>query len=230
MSQKTKRIDPQVPAVVSKRLRASKYPALAIDAGNVVVGWNSDLKHLLGISPLAALGRDLAEVLAARDPFGNRWCAGNCGIHAMIRRGDSVHGFVFDVKTAAGDPLRVFASVEVLAGPAGTETDYHVLFLLRPDRRQRQTLYNGENHNSNHHLNHHAGDDLADRDTRAVDLTHRQTQVLRLLAQGESTQDIAKELRISLNTVRNHIQNSLSKLGAHSQAHAIALAIRRHLI
>jgi DNA-binding CsgD family transcriptional regulator len=205
-------------------LKNLQYPAFAVDASNVVVGWNSDLEHLLAISRRTALGNKLALVIEARDPFGNHWCADNCGIHAMVRRGDPIHGFTLEVKDASGSRLRLFALVEALRGRG--EDDYHVLFTLRPDRRQRDTPHNG----TNHQANSHGTADAADRDTRAVDLTHRQTQVLRLLARGQSTHEIAAELRISLNTVRNHIQNSLSKLGAHSQAHAIAVAIRRSLI
>lgn len=214
----------EVLVAVRNRVQQAKHPAFAADADNVVVGWNSDLERLLGVTQREALGKPLAEVLEARDAFGNRWCAGNCGIHAMVRRGDPVHGFALDVKNSFGDPMRLFASIEVL--PGSGKGKYHVLFSLRPDRRRRDTIFA----KGNHQANNSGAVDLANRDTRAVDLTHRQTQVLGRLAEGQSTHVIATELGISLNTVRNHIQNALSKLGAHSQAHAIAVAIRRCLI
>ena len=61
-------------------------------------------------------------------------------------------------------------------------------------------------------------------------LTHRETAVLLLLADGLSKQEISERLFISINTLRNHIQNIISKLGAHSKLEAVSIAIREGLI
>jgi PAS domain S-box-containing protein len=58
-------------------------------------------------------------------------------------------------------------------------------------------------------------------------LTPRQAEVLRLLEHGRSTAQIAQELHISLETVRNHIRHVLRALGVHSRLAAVAAA-RRH--
>ena len=63
-----------------------------------------------------------------------------------------------------------------------------------------------------------------------ADLTPREREVLDLLAQGESKEAIAQRLFLSANTVRNHIQNILGKLGAHSRLEAVATATREGLI
>jgi PAS domain S-box-containing protein len=55
-------------------------------------------------------------------------------------------------------------------------------------------------------------------------LTPRQAEVLRLLERGQSTQQIARELHLSLETVRNHIRHLLRALGVHSRLEAVALA------
>jgi two-component system NarL family response regulator len=64
----------------------------------------------------------------------------------------------------------------------------------------------------------------------APQLTERELQVLALLAQGEGTSSIAKRLTISNTTARNHIQNILSKLGAHNRLEAVTYAIRNRLV
>ena len=56
------------------------------------------------------------------------------------------------------------------------------------------------------------------------DLTPRQAQVLRLLEHGYSTKQIAQELHISTETVRNHIRHILRTLGVNSRLEAVALA------
>jgi PAS domain S-box-containing protein len=59
-----------------------------------------------------------------------------------------------------------------------------------------------------------------------VDLTRRQMQVLQLLGEGASTEDIASMLHISKETVRNHVRRILGTLGAHSRLEAVAIAHR----
>jgi DNA-binding NarL/FixJ family response regulator len=61
-------------------------------------------------------------------------------------------------------------------------------------------------------------------------LTPRQTQVLHLLAHGRSTAQIAAELHVSVETVRNHVRRLLRALGAHSRLEAIAIARRDGLL
>lgn len=55
-------------------------------------------------------------------------------------------------------------------------------------------------------------------------LTPRQAEVLRLLELGRSTTQIADELQLSRDTVRNHVRHLLHSLGASSRLEAVALA------
>jgi DNA-binding NarL/FixJ family response regulator len=61
-------------------------------------------------------------------------------------------------------------------------------------------------------------------------LTPRELEVLHLLAKGNSTEMIASDLFVSVNTVRNHVSNTLTKLGAHSKLEAVAFGLRDGII
>ena len=61
-------------------------------------------------------------------------------------------------------------------------------------------------------------------------LTEREMQVLKLVARGMNNRDIAKELFISDNTVKNHVRNILEKLQIHSRMEAVMVAVRDKLI
>jgi two-component system NarL family response regulator len=61
-------------------------------------------------------------------------------------------------------------------------------------------------------------------------LTDREMEVLKLVAQGLNNRDIAKELFISENTVKNHIRNILEKLHLHSRMEAVVYAVREKLL
>jgi NarL family two-component system response regulator LiaR len=59
----------------------------------------------------------------------------------------------------------------------------------------------------------------------AVDqLTEREIDVLRLLAQGQSNQEIAQHLHISTTTVRSHVSNIMMKLGVANRTQAALIA------
>jgi len=59
-------------------------------------------------------------------------------------------------------------------------------------------------------------------------LTPRQAEVLRLLEHGRSTAQIARELHLSQETVRNHVRHLLRALGVNSRLEAVAVARRLH--
>ena len=61
-------------------------------------------------------------------------------------------------------------------------------------------------------------------------LTPRQAEVLRLLELGRSTEQIAHELHLSTETVRNHIRHLMRALNAHSRLEAVAIGRREHLV
>lgn len=63
-----------------------------------------------------------------------------------------------------------------------------------------------------------------------TDLSPREREVLALLATGATNRVIAEQLQISFNTVRNHVQQILQKLGSHSKLEAVATAVREGII
>jgi DNA-binding NarL/FixJ family response regulator len=57
-------------------------------------------------------------------------------------------------------------------------------------------------------------------------LTPRETEILSLMAEGKSQEEISTLLGVTPNTLRTHVQNVLTKLAVHSKVEALALAIR----
>jgi DNA-binding NarL/FixJ family response regulator len=70
-------------------------------------------------------------------------------------------------------------------------------------------------------LAEHAADDA---------LTQREIDVLRLIAAGNSNKLIADQLSIGESTVKSHVTNILSKLGANDRAHAVTIGLKRGII
>jgi DNA-binding NarL/FixJ family response regulator len=63
-----------------------------------------------------------------------------------------------------------------------------------------------------------------------ADLTTREREVLGLLADGCSTEEIGSQLFLSLHTVRNHVRNILTKLHARTKLEAVVIAARAGLV
>ena len=61
-------------------------------------------------------------------------------------------------------------------------------------------------------------------------LTAREVEVLRLLAQGLTSAQIAEQLAISLLTVNTHVRSIYSKLGVTSRSAATRYALEHHLV
>jgi DNA-binding NarL/FixJ family response regulator len=70
-------------------------------------------------------------------------------------------------------------------------------------------------------LAEHAADD---------ELSSREIDVLHLIGAGNANKQIADKLSIAETTVKNHISNILSKLGANDRAHAVTIALQRGII
>ncbi len=202
--------------------------ALATDPDNRVVAWNGAAEELFGHPAAAALGRGLADVLEARDVFGNRLCPRGCALHEMVQQGEPVQAFELEVTDAAGARARVGVSVIVVLGPAPGR--WAVVYLFQRRRRRRRA------------------DEVIDRLLAApaglaaplaapaaaavadAGLTARQREVLRHVAAGEESPDIAAALGISVNTVRSHTQAILRRLGVRRRSEAVSVALRRGLL
>ena len=61
-------------------------------------------------------------------------------------------------------------------------------------------------------------------------LTPREIDVLRLVAGGNANKQVAAQLSLTEETVKSHIRNILSKLGANDRTHAVAIGLRRGII
>jgi DNA-binding NarL/FixJ family response regulator len=69
-----------------------------------------------------------------------------------------------------------------------------------------------------------------DAQPRSSQLTNREEQVLRLIADGHATREVAEELCYSERTVKNVLHDVVTKLGARTRSHAVAHAVRAGLI
>ena len=186
---------------------------VTVDAKDRIVSWGPAAEAMFGHASAAALGRRLQDLLDGRDLFGNRVCHDACWLRDALGAGETVRRYELDTRHAEGHRLRVVVEVQPSAGRSHGWT-YRFLPDRRADRRRAPAP---------------PAPDHRPLEPSFV-LTQREHDVLRLLAAGNDTPEMAHQMGISATTVRNHIQHLLEKLGAHTRLQAVSVAQRHGLV
>ncbi len=204
-------------------------PMFAAGPALDIVQWNAGAEALTGFTEEDVLGRRCWELLRCPEPMRRIHCG--CAFRPDGAAGDPVPAFDQELVTKSGE--RVWVSVTtVLAGSDGeAPVRVHVLRELKRERQLEELLRQVVHTAAK--LTPGAGgrDGEGERPGgRPRVVTSREREVVRLLAQGSSTGEIAARLGISPRTARNHIQNILCKLRVHSRLEAVAYASARGLV
>lgn len=186
-------------------------PAYAVDREGTIVSWNSAAEREFGFPEHQALGQPCWKLLRGEDLFGNRYCCEHCPHREMASLGQPIKPSRIRFRTATGQHREFLLSTLVFSSRPGHELLIHLCrSQSEPDSRAQPV-----------------------RSTAAGNgdvLTAREQQVLACLARGLSTRQVAGHLRISVATVRNHVEHILTKLDAHSRLEAVATARRWGLL
>lgn len=206
------------------RIARSGEAVFARDSSERIIFWSKKCEELLGLPARDVLGRHCHDVTCGRDAFGNIYCHHNCPIAFQARdRSDPVRRFWLRIATKNGPEWFDVRTFAIPSYHAELSTIAHVLRKGGEETRPSPGW--------------HAADAFRDplRPVAAAGrepavLTKREKEILRLLAQGKTTSEIARELFISPVTVRNHVGAVLSTLNVHSRVEAVALAFKHHLV
>lgn len=114
-----------------------------------------------------------------------------------------------------------FARKALLAGASG--------YLLKSTLREELIDSIRSVHAGKHRISSEVAQDLAEYFGDDM-LTPREVDVLHGVATGLANKDIARELRISAQTVKDHMSRIMNKLSASNRSHAIAIALKRGII
>ena len=202
---------------VAKIAGSTADPAFATDHAGKIVAWNSAMEGLLGHAAKEVLGRNCWDVFHGTDVFDNLYCRQNC---PLLDADHPPRNCCLHTHSEVAAPVLV--QVHTLTIPETAPANVAVLHVL-----QRQE---GPETASRAIAAHAAAQPGANLPGDRQQLTARQRQVLRLLAQGLRTHEISAALGISDKTARNHIQNITERLGVLTRSAAVACAIQSGLI
>ena len=207
--------------------------AFAINEEQNIIYWNQAAQDILGFAFGEIANQLCYEILAGCDDHDRSICHEHCRVAVTALKGGTLTNFDASVRTKA-DGLR-WVNLSTFTFPANNGGTGRVLVHLFRDvthRKQQEQFIdqvlaaakNLQNETSSQALS------SAPVESRTTDLTEREREVLSLLAQGLSANDIARSLSITSSTVRNHIRNILQKLHVHNRLEAVIYAFKHGLI
>jgi PAS domain S-box-containing protein len=206
--------------------------AFATDKDQRIIFWNQAAAHITGYTYEEVSGLPCYKVLEGHDDQGRLFCFEHCRIAKAALRDKAVKDYDVAISSKPGEVRWI--NLSTLTFPANGDESKVLLHLFRDVTRRKKSeqlishmlkaakdLQNGDSPPASARIAN--GQPIAD-------LTNREIEVLSLLAQGFSTDDIARSLSISPSTTRNHIRNILQKLQVHSRLEAVVQAYKQGLI
>lgn len=206
-------------------------PAYVLDQEGMIVSWNPAAAEIFGLEEHDVLGKPCHATLQGVDECGTQ-CGRECNILSRANAHHPVRNY--DIQVTAKDKKQ-WCNVSIVILDDSSSKHAYTLHIIRPIDVQKR-------------LEMVMKDFVADHPTalptpisgikrristapsREVDLTRREIEVLKYLAQGATTVEIATALFVSKSTVNNHIQHILKKLSAHTRLEAIRKAEKAGLL
>jgi len=198
-----------------------------------IVLWNEGAESLLGHEAKEVLGKHCYDLMGCRNGGGELACHANCMEVMKTLQQELAPTFEKCIRAKSG--LTVPMSVTTILVPSRTRELSVLVHLLRDLTRQKEIealLHSVVTGAAKLSLGSADGSPQAKEAGQIVPpaITQREREVIRLLAQGASTETIAAKLFISNRTARNHIQHILAKLQVHSRLEAVAYALTNALL
>ena len=201
--------------------------AFAVTREGQICSWNQAAERLFGYSSADVLNRACYEVLDGHGALGTQVCIGDCSVQQCAAQKVEIPDFDLEVKTRSGERLWVNVSTLVFEEPRRNRR--LVVHLARDISRRRRSeeLLAKMLEISKEMV---AVGDHNNRAAPVTPLTEQEQRILRLFAKAKNSSEIARELGITLPTLRNHLHSINEKLRTHNRLEAVMHAMQRGLI
>jgi PAS domain S-box-containing protein len=201
--------------------------AFTVTESGEICSWNSSAEALLGFGRDEVTGKTCFELFRGRGALGTPVCTEHCEVRDRAAHHRPIPDFDLELKTRSG--RNVWANVSTMVHEDPKTGRRRIVHLMRnvTDRKRTEALVGRMLQTSKELL------EAADGSVRSepiAPLSEQEHRVLRNFSEGQSPANIVRALKISPQTLRNHLHHINQKLGTHTRLEAVIHAIRRKLI
>lgn len=214
-------------------LETAQFGTYAMSLDQRIVFWNRSAERILGHRAAAVLGRHCYDVVAgvAQESVAVA-CLSGCPSLRSLQEGAVPRAVKMQMLCAWGQRKTV-SLTPMLVSSAGDDAPLLVHMFDDPEEAEAPGSMTGSvrgelSRGGADVVSDHPPTEPAPADNRA--LTARELEVLRLVALGRTTAQIANALQISQHTVRNHVRHLRGKLNAPTKLEAVLTALRQGLL
>ncbi|MCZ2149221.1 MAG: PAS domain S-box protein [Bryobacterales bacterium] len=208
-------------------LERTSDAAFTVTEQGEICSWNKAAEKVFGYAAAEALNRTCFELLDGLGALGTHVCTGHCSVQICAAQQLEIPDFDLQVKTCSGERLWVNVSTIVFDEP---RRNRRLIVHLARDishRKKNEELLAKMTEISQQLAAASGGvDGLAP----VTPLSEQERRILRLFARGKNSAEIARELGITLPTLRNHLHSINEKLRTHNRLEAVMHAMHRGLI
>jgi PAS domain S-box-containing protein len=206
-------------------LERTSDAAFAVTDTGEICFWNKSAERLFGYPAAEALDRTCSELLDGLGVLGTKVCNGS--VHLCDTEHLEIPDFDLRVRTKPGGRLWVNVSTIIFDEP---HHERRLIVHLARDisHRKRNEELLAKMLEISEELK--AASEDMDGKAPVSPLSEQERRILRLFAQAKNSNEIARELGITLPTLRNHLHSINEKLRTHNRLEAVMNAMHRGLI
>lgn len=208
-------------------LEGTSDAAFTMNGQGEICSWNKAAEKIFGYRAAEALGKTCQGILQGRGPLGNELCGENCSVKHRAERRLEIPNFDLEVKVRSGERMWVSVSTLVYENPRNHR---RLIVHFAHDITERK---------KNEELLHKMIDvsrqmaDIQEVPARPMPITplsEQEREILKLFSVGKNSREIARSLKITLQTLRNHLHRINQKLHTHNRLEAVTHAMQRKLL
>ena len=208
-------------------LEGTSDAAFAMTDQGEICSWNKAAEKLFGYSAAEALNKTSQGILHGRGPLGIEMCGENCSVRHRAEKHLEIPNFDLEVKIRSGRQMWVSVSTLVFENPRNhRRLIVHLAHDITESKKNEELLR--KMMDVSRQLSNIQ--EAALRPLPITPLSEHEKEILRLFSMGKNSAEIARRLKITLPTLRNHLHHINQKLHTHNRLEAVTHAMQRKLL
>jgi PAS domain S-box-containing protein len=201
--------------------------AFVVTTEGEILSWNAAAERLFGYSQEYVLNKTCHELLQGKGALGTSVCTRECSVQHCAARTESIPTFDLEATTRCGK--RKWVSVSTIVFEDSRVHRRLIVHLCHDisKRKETEVAFSRMIELSKHVVS--IGESQS-QPAPVESLSDQEQRILTLFAKANNSNQVAKELNITLPTLRNHLHTINQKLRTHNRLEAVLHAIRRGLI